>query len=507
MLAAIGLAAGAGIAAALPWGAGVSPDSVVYITAARNLAAGRGLSVALDAGSFVRLAHYPPLYPATLAAPSVFGADPLVTARWLGAALFAANTVLTGCLAFLASRSRAASLAAALLFLAAPPMVMAHTMAWSEPLFIAFVLCAIISLSAYLQMPRPWLLMAAAAAAALAFLTRYAGAAIVLAGIIALAWKGPPEWRQRLKVAAMFALGAAFPGAVWLMRNRLVAGTAADRLIMFHPPDAAMLARGLELAASWFFPLPAPTGTALLGMLALVCAYPALMRRWAAAPVEAGRCAVNTITTLWIVCYSSVVLASISFLDQEIPLDSRMLAPLYPTLVAPVVALWSAAIRHDRSRLSVVGVALVSVVLCSEAAASMPWIVLARREGIGYASRSWRASPLAGRLVELGRAPVFSNAPEAVYLVTGLSAVSLPAKIDPRTRAPNPDYAEAVAAVGRRLSAEGGVLAYFKAVSWRWYLPPETELVTVLGLRPLAREVDGTVYEVSGATAAQKAGS
>ena len=120
---------------------------------------------------------------------------------------------------------------------------------------------------------------------------------------------------------------------------------------------------------------------------------------------------------------------------------------------------------------------------------------------------SWRASPLAGRLVELGRAPVFSNAPEAVYLVTGLSAVSLPAKIDPRTRAPNPDYAEAVAAVGRRLSAEGGVLAYFKAVSWRWYLPPETELVTVLGLRPLAREVDGTVYEVSGATAAQKAGS
>src|ERR1051326_1659751 len=103
------------------------------------------------------------------------------------AANSAANTVLTGCLAFLASRSRAASLAAALLFLAAPPMVMAHTMAWSEPLYIAFVLCAIISLSAYLQMPRPWLLMAAAAAAALAFLTRYAGAAIVLAGIIALA--------------------------------------------------------------------------------------------------------------------------------------------------------------------------------------------------------------------------------------------------------------------------------------------------------------------------------
>ena len=48
-------------------GIGVTPDSTVYIDAARNLAAGHGLTAFAADGQSRPLTHYPPLYPSMLA--------------------------------------------------------------------------------------------------------------------------------------------------------------------------------------------------------------------------------------------------------------------------------------------------------------------------------------------------------------------------------------------------------------------------------------------------------
>ena len=46
-----------------------------------------------------------------------------------------------------------------------------------------------------------------------------------------------------------------------------------------------------------------------------------------------------------------------------------------------------------------------------------------------------------------------------------------------------------------RLEPACAVRVCFNRVSWRWYLPPEAELVEQLNLRVLVREEDGTLYE------------
>src|SRR5687768_2666146 len=85
-------------------GAGVSPDSVLYIDAARNLLAGKGL-VALG----IPLSHYPPGYPAVLALGGLAGIEPLAGARLLNALLFGLNAMLIGWLAYACAERRPAA--------------------------------------------------------------------------------------------------------------------------------------------------------------------------------------------------------------------------------------------------------------------------------------------------------------------------------------------------------------------------------------------------------------
>src|SRR5437879_1284014 len=68
------------------WGVGLSPDSVAYIAAARDLLNGHGYTTILWA----------PLFPMFVTAIGLFRVDPLVGARGLNAVLFAANIALVG---------------------------------------------------------------------------------------------------------------------------------------------------------------------------------------------------------------------------------------------------------------------------------------------------------------------------------------------------------------------------------------------------------------------------
>lgn len=77
------------------YGAGLSPDSVNYVAAARSFAAGKGL-VMYDGSPFVVFA---PLYPALLGSIShVAGLDPLSYTHTVNAVLFAAIVFLSGVL-------------------------------------------------------------------------------------------------------------------------------------------------------------------------------------------------------------------------------------------------------------------------------------------------------------------------------------------------------------------------------------------------------------------------
>lgn len=141
--------AGAGIARwCMSSGVGVSPDSVIYLSAADSLIAGDGLKpIAFHYSPKVAggepLISFPPVYPLLLSLSSIINSDRLSGARWLHSLLFAANIFLVGLLVYLGTaRSALATLVGILLLVSSASMLEIHTMAWSEPPFVLFILLA-----------------------------------------------------------------------------------------------------------------------------------------------------------------------------------------------------------------------------------------------------------------------------------------------------------------------------------------------------------------------------
>ena len=74
------------------YGTGLTPDSGCYISAARSLAAGRGL-LPHSGNPFV---EWPPLFPALLALTARLGIEPITAARYLNAMIFGAILFVSG---------------------------------------------------------------------------------------------------------------------------------------------------------------------------------------------------------------------------------------------------------------------------------------------------------------------------------------------------------------------------------------------------------------------------
>jgi hypothetical protein len=213
------------------------------------------------------------------------------------------------------------------------------------------------------------------------------------------------------------------------------------------------------------------------------------------------RVKISSLLILFAACYGLVLVLSISFFDAEIPIDSRILSPLYPVLLALGIIAWVGLPASPANYFNVrfAAAALAVIVLYSQWTGSGRWLYFGYRNGIGYAGREWQESPLIGRIRKLGNSvPIFTNAPEVVYLLTARPAFGLPAKINTQTQTPSPIYPTELAKLRSSMQKRGGVLIYFSTVRWRWYLPSEAELARELKLRFIAREEDGALYATEG---------
>ena len=89
---------------------------------------------------------------------------------------------------------------------------------------------------------------------------------------------------------------------------------------------------------------------------------------------------------------------------------------------------------------------------------------------------------------------VFSNAPDALYVLTGRPARLIPLKADPFTRRENERFEDDLARLERDIGGRSGVVVYFRWLRWRWYLPSERELVQRLRLGAIVTAREGAIY-------------
>jgi hypothetical protein len=493
-----GLTGGISVLYAMNYGVGVSPDSTGYIGVAREWLSRLGFLFNGGPG-----ADFPPLYSTLLALGSlVTRADPLETARWMNALVFTINIVGVGLIlrASLPGSTWIPLLGAGFM-LTSLDMIKIHTMAWSESSFLALTLLGVYLLAACVERPSGRRLVFASGVVALGWLDRYAGVVLVLTGITALFLWSHREIKHRIRVTLVFAVTASLPMLIWTLLNPSV------RKLALHTFPAEWIVSGLQTIAGWVVPeeiVMEPLARGLIALAAFSFVFVMIYERFRY-PVGANR--INAEDTrivrllpLFMLYYGMVLFVTRLFLDAAIPLDARLLSPIFMVVLIGVLYLagWLVHSNVDRfpsSRIALCGFALV--VGGFYFISSWRIVESIHEEGRGFTSRDWQQSEIMREVRALPPGTlIYSNGDDAIYILAAVPAARVPDRVNGYTLLPNPDYA-VESAQARKQMLKDGVLVYFDRLKLRWFLPTEDDLVTEWNLQPVVHKADGTIYKLA----------
>ncbi len=477
-----------------PWGMGISPDSVDYLTAARHFLEGHGLSVLSEEGARVAMMMWPPLFPVVISGVGFFGLDLFQAARILNILLFGGNILLVGFLLKRFTGSLWIAAAGASLTLSSLCMLKIHSMVWSEPLFLFLSLLTFYGLFLYGEKPQFRFLLFSATSAALAFLTRYAAFALVTTGTLAVFLWGRKKVPHKIRDGVVFAAISWFPVSWWLIRNTLYANegkTAVGLRIQPHPVSLDYLRHALHTVATWFVPENSSGGIKIavlsIAGVAMIFALRVVGQRFNA---------FFRMVFLFAFFYGLMLVCYIAFLGYRISLDNRILSPVFVVLVLfsllLVHALWG--LFEGRNKARVILVSIIAMLGISYFYRGLAWARTVYHEGQEFSGKAWKESLLLQRVKAMPHeVPVYTNASDAIYILTGRITLSLPKK--KRKREASLTNARWVQ-VREALEKRGAVLAYFNRITWRDYYPTENDFQEILPLRRVAVFPEGAMYRL-----------
>jgi 4-amino-4-deoxy-L-arabinose transferase-like glycosyltransferase len=308
-------------------GVGTTSDGVTYVVAARSLISGQGFLTC----SGDPLTLFAPLYPTVLASSSAFGTDPLEGARLINAITFGLIVFASGQMFLTYLNSRLFALLATIAVAFSWPLLLASIQALSEPLFTLLCLLFVLQLPVFLRDKSASALILLSAVAGLAWLERYIGVVLVLAGGLAilLLMRDRALWK-RVVASLAFGLLASVVPLLWLVRNTTLTGLPTGP----RPPSLNNAAEILNVMALWFDPQPKDSAGIVL-LVALVSIT--LVGLVIAARKRSLSAVVPVPPTLFLAVYVAFFVATVQ--TTNVSIDQRMVSPLYPFVVCVLFAL------------------------------------------------------------------------------------------------------------------------------------------------------------------------
>jgi hypothetical protein len=423
-------------------GPGVTPDSAHYLVCAEHI------GESLRCQSFGRpFLHWPPLFPAVLSIANLGRIDAQQFARFLNAAVFGLIAAFGGWAFFRAIGSKwLAGVAAAALILS-PALIHTSAFVWTEPLFTLFVLLMAIDIAKHAQSGGVASLIRAAVWAALACVTRYAGAFSAAAAIgLVFFLGGSRASKRRLIETAGFGIVSLVPLAIWLARNWSISKTLTGErgISKFSLSETSWQAA--DVLWSWLASIQSSSaGLSVMGILVLATAGwvigLVLTRRREAASEIDHTFGLNFGWALVLPAFvSTTALIVLSARMQLDPIDARLMSPAYPAFIFLLFAgvegwllLFSKLARDSRRAMDVAS--LVIAIFAGIWVAAHPARALVRdwpewrKNGLGFNAVAYQDDALMEWIVDnranFEGAYVESNAHDLLYLHTKLEAAML----------------------------------------------------------------------------------
>ena len=168
-------------------------------------------------------------------------------------------------------------------------------------------------------------------------------------------------------------------------------------------------------------------------------------------------------------------------------------------MIIVVSAVWVGRTRAltNMSPLGRVSIYVVFTLSALQAIPAMAWIKVSYTSGVGLAAKGWKDSESMRFVGWLDATiPVYTNAPDLIYMFLNRRTYMLPRKLDPYSRLQNSEYEIEVAEMKEKLRDKNGVVAYFNAESREWFLPSLKDLEMKIDLRMISGRSDPVIYVI-----------
>lgn len=419
-------------------GIGISPDSVMYISGARNMNAHQGFTYF----NHDPLVAFPLFYPTFLGLfLFITGIDPVVFGPVLNGLLFAALILMVGLVVEnFTFRSKWYKWFVLIAIVLSPSLLEIYSMLWSETLFIVWTLVFIIAYRQYIKNHAPGALLIVAFITALACVTRYAGVTLIGTGGMLLLFDPVLKLKNKIGHIVLFVLISISLLATNLIHNAAVTHTGTGPRYKSLTSLSENMHYFGTVMCDWFTLSPhqyhlAFTITLLL-MVGFVAAFlfHAFKKRTLYGTYE------NIIIAFFIV-YGLFMIISATISRYE-RINNRLLSPLFiPLLLGCTYWVVYFIRKQDKKMRRILMVLALGIALLfgyGQVTNDMQRYDDQNDYGTpGYTDDTWNKSELVKvmkthpGLFKAGY-PIYNNACEAFYFFTGKSSVYIPKPTEPK---------------------------------------------------------------------------
>jgi hypothetical protein len=417
-------------------GVGISPDSVTYLSVARNLHYGGGF-IAFDR---MPLVQFPVLYPMFL--QFIFfltHLDPVVFAPFMNGLLFALLIYCCGSLmngfSFPSNWYKRILLTC---FVLSPCLLEVYSMLWSEGLFLVLTLLFFAGFQYASRARTIGSLLAISVITALCCLTRYAGVSLIGTGALLLLLDFNIRPLKRILRSGIFCVISISPLAINLARNVIESGTMTGIRQKGTTPFMQNLYYFGNTLCDWL-PL-IKDNHAIAQIIAIACITLLIGRTLIILARRKDQLSIENISAFFGLIYSAFILLSATITRYQ-QLDSRLLSSLFIPLVWALSCWIPPLIKKlsPRKRIWLVlpAIALFCAFQYNQLNADYETYDGVRDAGVpGYTEDPWPKSPIVNFIKKnvadfLPGYAIYSNAGDAVYFFTGISCDLLPEKVFP----------------------------------------------------------------------------
>ena len=363
-----------------------------------------------------------------------------------------------------------------------------------------FSLLALLFLYFYISTNKWIYLILSSIALGLTIATRYVGISLippVVISIFILARK--PTNKKLLDLITLITL-AALPISLWIVRNLLIAQSAANRSVVFHPISLKKLGNGVFTFYSLFIPsvssiwIGAADILIFIFLISLII-YALYQKRGYLSQTQITDLIFVLIGFLFVISHFVVLILSISFVDTATSLNTRLLLPAFIIFVISLFSLvFTFSSISARKSIWLNFIACVVVLIRVNIPSTIDRSTDFHINGKGYNAIIWDESSTLIILESIHPdVQIFSNASDVIRYRLGLDAITLPPHTSATSLVENENYSSEISSMCDTITDGKALVVYLDELT-RWHLPTEDELLKICELPILYDAEDGTKY-------------